>query len=337
MTTILANNLLVEGLRNEFVDTYTEIKNKQASSLLGRVMNLSIPATNRYGIFSYLNASPHPEEWKPGESIPTDAMDSVQFTADNYVWAKRVPWSKWDRKDDQTQSLFEAARAHGESHALIPERIFFNLLLNDTTDLLPKVPLAPDGVAFFTTNTRFEASGGNSVTKAGVTTVHDIRANYYTALEQFMLFKDGKGQPLLSPEIIDGGVTIIHASSVTEAFETTFLQERQALGLDNTGAIGGTVVDAAGTSNLNLEIPTRKVTLWGTSRLTTADEWYIFLNNAPKKATALFDRQTVEEYSAIEGDNNSDSVRDTAEEYIQFESRSGGIIALPHGAIKIPT
>ncbi len=94
MATILSNNLLVEGLRSEFTDTYTEIKNKQASSRLGLVMNLSIAATNRYAIFAYLNASPHPEEWKPGESIPTDAMDAVQFEANAYVWAKRVPWSK---------------------------------------------------------------------------------------------------------------------------------------------------------------------------------------------------------------------------------------------------
>lgn len=335
MATILSNNLLINGLRTEFVDTYQAIKNRQADSRLGLVMDLNVTATNRYHTFAYLNASPHPEEWKFGESVPTDAMDSVQFNGDVYVWARRVPWSKWDRKDDQTSSLFEMARVSGEGHALIPERIFFNLLTNDTTDLLPKVPLAPDGTAFFTTNTRFEASGGNTVTKAGVTTIHDVRANYYTALERFMDFKDGKGQPLLSKETIDGGAIIIHAAASTEVFETAFLQERQVIGVDNAGAVGGTVVAAGTSTNLNQDVPGRGITLWGTSRLTTADEWFVFLKNPPKKATALLDRQTVEEFSALEGDNNSDSVRDNAEEYIQFESRSGGIIALPYGAVKV--
>ncbi len=332
---ILSNNLLVNGLRTEFVDTYQAIKNRQADGRLGMVMDLSIQATNRYHTFAYLEAAPHPEEWKPGESIPTDAMKAVQFDGDVYNWARRIPWSKWDRHDDQTDSLMDMARMVGEGHALIPERIFFNLLLNDTTDLLPAVPNAGDGVAFFTTNTRFEASGGNTVTKAGVTTIHDIRANYYTALERFMDFKDGKGQPLLNPATIDAGVVIIHAAASTEAFETTFLQSRQAAGIDAAGAIGGTVVAAAATTNMNKEISGRGVTLWGTPRLTTADEWYIFLKGAPKKPTALLDRQDVQEFSAMEGDNNSDSVRSTGEEYIQFESRSGGIIAVPHGAIKV--
>ena len=335
MSQILSNNLLVNGLRTEFVDTYQAIKNRQADGRLGLVMDLSLKATNRKHTFAYLNASPHPEEWKHGESIPTDAMQSVQFDADVWNWARRVPWHKYDRDDDQTQSLFEMARMVGEGHALIPERIFFNLLLDDTTDLLPSVPNAPDGTAFFTTNTRFEATGGNTVTKAGVTTIHDIRANYYTALERFMAFKDGKGQPLLNQSIIDSGVVIVHAAASTEVFETAFLQSRQIIGIDAAGAVGGTVVAAGASTNLNQEISGRNVVLWGTSRLTTADEWYVFLQGVPKKATALLDRQDVQEFSAVASDNNSDSVRDTGTEYIQFESRSGGIIALPFGAIKV--
>jgi len=332
--TILSNNLLVNGLRTEFVDTYQAIKNRQADSRLGLVMDLSIQATNRSHEFAYLNAAPHPEEWKFGESIPTDAMDAVRWETDVYNWARRVPWSKWDRKDDQTQSLFDMARSAGEAHALIPERIFFGLLQNDATDLLPAIPNAPDGVGLFSSATRFGMANGNLLATSGVTTVHDIRADYYSALEQFMGFQDGKGQPLLSKETIDAGVIIIHAASVTEAFETTFLQQKQAIGVDNTGAVGGTVVSSSASTNL-MHDASRNVQLWGTSRLTTADEWYVLLANPPKKATYLLDRQDVQEFSAMEGDNNSDSVRSTAQEYIQFESRSGGGIALPYGAIQI--
>lgn len=337
MATIVSNSLLINGLRTEFVDTYQKIKNRQADSRLGLVMDLTVQATNREHDFAYLNAAPHPEEWKLGESVPTDAMDSVKFTVPVYNWARRVPWSKWDRKDDQTSSLFDMARMAGEGHALIPERIFFGLLTDDATDLLPAIPNAPDGVAFFDTATRFEASGGNEVTKSGVTAIGMIQKDYYAALQRFMAFKDGKGQPLLSKETIDAGTVIIHAAAATEVFELAFLQKSQGMAMDDGGArlaatSGGDT--AAAVSNVFVD-SSRNVTLWGTSRLTTADEWFVFLRNPPKKATFLLDRQDVMEFSALEGDNNSDSVRDTAEEYIQFESRSGGGIAVPYGAVKV--
>jgi hypothetical protein len=336
MATIVSNSLLINGLRTEFVDTYQSIKNRQADSRLGLVMDLTVQATNRNHDFAYLNAAPHFEQWKLGETVPTDAMDSVQFNVPVYNWARRVPWSKWDRADDQTGSLFDMARMAGESAALVPERIFFGLLSDDATDLLPAIPNAPDGVGFFSTATRFEATGGNVVTKDGVTTTQMIQKNYYEVLQRFMAFKDGKGQPLLSKETIDAGVIIIHAAASTEAFETAFMQQRQGIGLDTTGGRTSVATITAATAESNLVLDSsRNVQLWGTSRLTTADEWYVFLRNPPKQATFLLDRQSAQEFSALEGDNNSDSVRDRGEEYIQFESRSGGGIALPYGAIQV--
>ena len=149
-----------------------------------------------------------------------------------------------------------------------------------------------------------------------------------------MGFLDGKGQPLLSPEIIGGETLIIHAAASTQQFEQAFLQERAGVGMDAAGARGGTVVASSAETNLPRDAG-RKVTLWGTPRITTATDWYIFLINAPKKATFLLDRQSAQEFSAMEGDNNSDSVRDTGNEYIQFESRSGAGIALPYATITV--
>lgn len=336
MATIVSNNLLINGLRTEFVDTYQAIKNRQADSRLGLVMDLSVQATNRQHDFAYLNAAPHFEEWKMGETIPTDAMDSVQFNVPVYNWARRVPWSKWDRADDQTSSLFDMARMAGESAALVPERIFFGLLANDATDLLPAIPNAPDGSAFFSGSTRFEDSGGNTVAKNDVLVTQAIQQNYYECIQRFMAFKDGKGQPLLSPETIGAGTIIIHAAAATEAMELAFLQLRQGIGLGTTGARTATATITAATAESNIvHDSSRNVQLWGTPRLTAADEWYIFLKNPPKQPTFLLDRQSAQEFSALEGDNNSDSVRDRGEEYIQFESRSGGGIALPYGAIKV--
>jgi hypothetical protein len=231
------------------------------------------------------------------------------------------------------------ARMAGQFFGLIPERHFFELL-NDSADLLAAIPNAPDGVGFFSTTdgpggNRFGASSGNLLSGGGVTTVHDVRNDYYAAIEQFMAFQDGKGQPLLPPEVIQSGTIIIHAAADTEIFEETFIQKRQGIGLDNTGAIGGTVVDAAATSNV-MQDASRNVQLWGTPRLASPD-WYIFLMNPPKKATGYVTRQALLELTSFEGDNNSDRGRDKGEEYIQWEERSGSVIGLPYAAIKINT
>lgn len=339
--TILSNNLLVNGLKTEFTDTYTKIRNRQSDSRLAKVMNLSVPATNREHDFAYINAAPHLEYWQRGESVPQDAMLSVQFKAYVYEWAQRVGWSKFDRKDDQTQSLYDAARMAGESAALLDERLFFDLILaggGGTALNLPAVQNAPDGASGFSTTdgnsaNRFGASSGNLLTGTGITTVHDVQADYYSAIEQFGLFQDGKGQPLLSPETIGAGTIIIHAMADTQIFETSFLQLRQGIGLDNTGAIGGTVVDAAATTNI-VKDASRNVELWGTPRLATGD-WYVFLKNPPKEQTFILDREGVIELSSLEGDNNGDRTRDTGEEYVQWERRCGAAWALPYGAIMI--
>ena len=138
---------------------------------------------------------------------------------------------------------------------------------------------------------------------------------------RFKQFKDGKGQPLLGDEVLEGGFIIVHPVALTEAMETAFLMKRP-------GGIG------AGSPSSLVQDASRNIELWGTPRLTDVNDWYVFLANPPKQATFFIDREGVQEYSALEGDNNSDSNRAKAEEYIQWESRSSGAIALPYGAIQ---
>lgn len=328
MSQIISSALLANGLRTEFADTYTKIRNRQADGRIGMVMDLSVKATNRRHEFGYLNAAPHVELWKRGESIPEDAMDGVQFTGTVHNWGRRVKWHKNDRKDEQTGTLLDAARGAGESAALLPERMFFDLLAG-TTNTLPAVPLAPDGAAFFATTAssvnRFGVSSGNLLTGTGIASSSTILADYYNAIEQFLLFQDGKGQPLLSPEMIAQGVIVIHAAADTEAMETAFLQKRQ-------GIVKGT--DAGTTPSNIVQDSSRDVMLMGSPRLSTGD-WYVFLKSPPKKPTFLLDREGLLEQTSLEGDSNGDLTRTTGIEYIQWELRQGAGIALPYGAIKI--
>jgi hypothetical protein len=328
MSTVIASQVLANGLRTEFADTYSAIQNRQADSRLSLVMDLSIGATNREHEFAYFEAAPHMAQWTRGSSIPEDAFDSVSFTTPVYTWGRRIKWHKEDRKDDQTQSLMDIARMAGQSAALLPERFFFDLLTGGT-NTLPAVPNAPDGAAFFATTAggaaRFGVTDGNLLTGNGIASVSSIRTDYYNAIEQFKQMQDGKGQPLLSDEVIDSGVVCVHSAADTEAMEEAFLQRRQ-------GEVLGT--DAGTTPSNLVQDASRNVTLWGSQRLATGD-WYVFLRNPAKRATFTLDREGIQEYSSLEGDNNSDHTRNTGEEYVQWERRAGAGIALPYSAIKI--
>lgn len=331
--TIVADNMLVNGLRTEFADTYEKVRIKQADSRLSQVMDLNIQATNRQHDFGYFEAAPHMEFWRRGDTVPTEAMGSVNFNVPIYEWAKRVPWHKNDRKDDQTQTLMQMARQAGTSAALLPERMFFDLLQGGT-DLLPTVPNAPDGVSLFSATSggggnRFGVSGGNIVTQTG-TTATTIQTDFYTAITRFLAFldKESGGQPLLPAELLEGGFIIIHPIEITEAMDSAFLQKRR---ITATTAQGG----GAGSMTNLMEDASRTVELWPSPRLTDAGDWYIGLKSAPTLPTFFLDREGVIELSSLEGDNNGDHTRDTGEEYIQWESRSGAGVALPFGFILV--
>lgn len=333
MSQVLASNVLANGLRTEFTDTYTKIRNRQADSRIGQVMDLSIGATNRQHEFAYFNAAPHMEYWRRGDTVPSDAMGSVTFTAYVYEWARRIKWSKFDRADDQTQSLMDAAKMAGESAALLPERFFFDLLNNSSSlsTTLPAVPTAPDGVSLFSATdggggARFGYTGGNLVSGGGITTTALVQADYYKAITAFMGFQDGKGQPLLSPESIAAGTLIICSATDLQIMEAAFLQKIQ-------GTVYGSNTAAAGVTNL-VQDASRNIELWASPRLATGD-WYVCLKNTPKKPFFLLDRDGLKEYASLEGDNNSDTTRNTGEEFIQWEVRQGAATALPYGIVKV--
>ena len=326
MTTVQAGELLANGLSTQFVDTYQAVQNRVAESAIGKFVDLNIKATNRTHEFAYLNSAPHMEHWRRGDSVPTDMMDSVGFTATAHTWARRIPWHKEDRKDDQTNSLYDMARTAGSSAALLPARFAFDAF-NNTANTLPSIPNAPDGVSLFNANDgagndRFGVSGGNIVSGSDIwdTTAATVAA-VYEAIERFKGMKDGKGQPLWTDDVLEQGFLIIHPHGRTQEMDEAFIQRRQ--GSAAGGAPSNVFQDAS-----------RDFELFGTQRLTT-DNLLVTLKGAPKKPLFLMDREGVTEQSSLEGDNNSDHTRNTGEEYVQFERRCGLGIALPYGIIEV--
>lgn len=325
MANVIASQVLLAGLRQEFADTYLNIRREQ-DARLGLVMDLNVASDKRTEFYGYFEAAPHAKFWRRGQAIPEKGFRSVQFALTNLNWGRRVKWHSDDRADDQTGTLLDAARACGRSFAVLPERFFFDLI-QATTDTLPNVPLAPDGVAMYSTVDgdgldRFGVSDGNLLTGSGVADSGAIRSDYYAAIEQFKLMQDGQGQPLLTDDVTDGGTVVLYGAHNTEVFEETFLQKR-------VGEVKGT--DAGTTPTNIVHDASRNVRLWGTQRIKD-DSFYTFLLNAPKKSTFLQTREALQERFAQA--DNSDFVRNVDEEYIQWKYRGNGGIALPYASIK---
>ncbi len=329
MSDVIASSVLANGLRTDFWDTYAAVRNRIADSRLSKIMDLGISATNRETIFGYFNAAPHFEQWIRGQSIPTDGFDSVKFTVPVYTWGRRVKWHNEDREDDQTQSLFDVAKQAGQSAALLPERFFFDMLTG-STNILPATLTAPDGAAIFSTTdgsgaARFGVTNGNLVTGTGVASLSAILTDFYSTVTRFKGMQDGKGQPLWGDDVTDGEYLIIHGSANTEVFEQAFLQKRQ-------GIVAGT--DAGTTPSNIVQDASRNVKLWSTQRITDND-WFVFPLNVTKRPFFFLDRKGLQEESALRGENNSDLVRNTGEEYIQWYSRSGAGVVAPFGVCKV--
>ena len=323
--------LLAAGLRTEFADTYEKAQNRMNDGRVAMLMDMSLSTQTRETPFGYHEAPPHIEYWPRGTAVPTESFGSVTWTTPIYEWSKRIPFSKFDRKDEQTDTMLEMARMLGASAGALEERFNFDLLTG-TAGTLPAIPTAPDGAALFSATDaagrdRFGVSGGNLISGSGVASLSAIITDYYTAIARWRSMKDRPtgGQFLFSPEVIDQGVLIVHGSANEKIFEEAFRQIRQ-------GVVLGT--DAGTTPTNIIQDASRNVDLWSTARITDND-WFVYMKGSPKQPFYLLDREGVQEYTALADDNNSDHVRTYGEEYIQFERRAGAGIALPYGICKV--
>ena len=329
--TVVAASTLTAGIRADFANAYKSSYEASKSRLAG-VMDLGLPSDKLTELFAYFESAPYPRLWKRGDAISSDEFGSVGFNVTNRDWGIRIGWHENDREDDQTRSLMDQAREAGRNFGTLPERIFFQILLNSTdNNLLPAVPLAPDGAAFFSTTSgagsaRFGITNGNLLTGSAVASSAAIRNDFFSAIEQLRGFQDTQGQPLWNDNILDGGFTVVYGVHNDQVFREAFQQGRTIAGA-LTSTSNAAVTNIIMESGLNVD-------LWSTQRIPSGnDDWYVFAKDAPHKPVFQMVRRPLRE--SFGNMDNSDSARETKIEHVQWDSREGYGLMLPYQSIQI--
>jgi len=326
---VITGSQLVTFVKTAFWDMW-QIAYDEMKSRLAEVMELAIPSDRRTEWYGYYETAPYPKRWPDGETIASKNFQSRSFSVTNYRWGRRVEWSKDDRLDDLTKSLLDRARDAGGHWATLEERLYFQILMSTVDpDLLPAIPLSPDGVALFSATgptgaARFGVTGGNIVATSGVASAAAIRTDLMTCLSRYRRFQDVEGQPLWDDPTIEKGLVVMFNPVNIEVFNGAFLQRVNAQAIT-------TATSNAGVTNLIMDsgIP---VKLWPTQRITD-NTWFVALRGARKKSVFSQTREPLQEYFATS--DNSDTTRDTRTEYIQWESRGSAGVAVPYGLIHV--
>lgn len=327
--------LFKPGLRAEFRDAY-RFRYKAMLDKLKGIMRLDVTSDKRVEPYAYMKTAPYARRWDQGNAIPEGATETVQWDVTNYRYGIRVGWFKDDEADDQIDSIVSKAREAGDQMATLDERILFQILENTTDeDLLPAIPNAPDGAALYSATdgasaNRFGVSGGNIVTGTSSPTAQDIRGYYQDVLARFADFQDTESQPLLPPNVLDGGIMLIYGTELTQEMKEAFVQGQVSeyrAGTDTTDTS-----TAASVSNVILDSGDR-VVLYRTQRVTATNDIYAFALGAPLKPIFRQTREALRESVGNEG--NSDIARDFWWDYLQWTLRYGYGVNLPYATIKI--
>lgn len=326
------SGLLRAGLKADFRDTY-RFSYKTMLARLRSMMTIDVASDKRTEFYAYMLTAPYIRRWAQGDAIAQGGVGTVQFHVTNLRYGIRVQWYKDDAADDQIGAIEQKVREAGEQAATLDERIFYQIMQGTTDpDLLPAVPNAPDGAALYSTThgdstNRFQTSGGNIITGTSNPTAQDIRGFYQQALARWASFKDTEGQPLLPPDVQDGGVVMIYGTELTQQMKEAFVQSRTAE--RDTSLASGAM---AAVSNVVLDSG-EKVILQRSQRVSNTNDIYCFLADSKLKPIFRQTREPIKELIGNEG--NSDFTRDYLAEYLQWSGRFGYGVNLPYGTIKI--
>ena len=333
-TPVIVDVGLFRDVRTEFRDAYTNTY-KKLDVRLGDIMSLAGPSTKLTEYYGFFESPLHADRWDRGEGIPSGGFKSQAFNVTNYRYARRITWERMDRDDDLLQGLLPSARATGSRFAMVPERAFWEINMASAS-LLPAIPNAPDGAAIHSATDgasadRFGISGGNIITGTGVASTQAIVTDFMSTIVRMLAFTDTEGQPLWGDELLTNGLLVTYGTANIKVFAEAFAQLRQFQSI----ASATTPYDpaAAAVSNLIKDYGIN-VQLYPSVRQTDND-WAVWIKNPPVPIVFEQVRDPLEERPFLAADNNSDAVRDTETEGVQFRSRLGYGVGPAYSTVQV--
>lgn len=325
MPTVAASTLR-EGMLSDYRQAYLDTKS-QADPRCDLIMDTK-GSNGRSDTRGFFNAPPHPRHQPQGDPIHEEGMGDEEFTTVNHPYGLWIPYHVDDLEDDRTASLREAAAGGGRNHRLLKERGLFDLLTG-TASTIPAVPNAADGTAVFSSSTRFETANGNDLTVSSWNASGPAaRGGIFTGLEQFALYKDGKGQPLHNTNVLESTVLVIHAVADMDVMAEVFHM--------------GTVAYANSTSNAGVDnvlaLPqpgggrSSTFTVWPTSRL-SAGTMLIALTGRNVSPFIFQERTPIREMYA--DDSNDPEARKTGMYGVGWRQRLGFGVGVVDSILRI--
>ena len=258
-------------------------------------------------------------------------FEAVQFSLINRDFGLEVEWHGNDEDDNQNSTGIRTRAADtGRNFAFNRTDAFFDMQLG-TTNFIPAVPNAPDGAAVFATtaggSARFGATNGNLLTSTGNNSFSSatvLRADLWTAIEQFRLFQNTQGKPLFSNRVLNGGFILYYGAANEDVFSEAYLQNPTAAALTTATSNAG-VENSLFSANKRIEgRPVQQI---------TDNDAFLFLRDAPFKPFFHQLREAPTEQPFDES-NSKQSARSRLRSMIWHE-RSSYAPFLTYGVIKL--
>lgn len=328
---VMAGPLLTQGLKTDFVKVYTPTY-EGVQAELGEVFWLDATSDKLREVYAYLETAPYPVRWDRGNIIASKAMKAVQWSVVNRDWGRRIPWHVNDRADDQTSSLFDQVRDLGRNWGTLIERCIYQIITGTTDgDLLPALPVASDGISLFSSASRYGVSGGNVLSSQGTSTIQQIITGLMNVYRRNLDFKNTESQPLWNDREAKK-FSIFYGTAITLVMNQALTQMNTYWRIAGSSATN----DVSTQSTMDNVLKTAALDLRGiNSQRITDSQYYCFLRGLPNYKKPIFWQVREPFFEAYATWDNSDRVRDTGEEYLQFKSRGGAGIPVAYAAVNV--
>jgi hypothetical protein len=324
---VQGNALFIPAIQSNFWGVYQTLQ-KDADARLAPVMG-EFQSSRSAESYGYATTAPVMRRWDEGGAIPTDAFLSRAFYCRNYKWGVAVPISRVTIADDQLKLVVARAKEVAGTSGLLKERIFYQLLTNgsvpDNNQLLPAIPLCPDGVALYSATdgggaARFGRTGGNlNSPGAGQLSAAAVIQDVFTDLQIFAAFQNTQGQPLFPSDSIMKKLLAFHNPAYVGSW-TAAINQLFNVSSSGNAAPSNVIIDA----NMKLaNVASAKI---------TNNYSYMFATEIENKAIFWQIREPMTEMYANEG--NSDRSREFDENKWYARMRAGAAYGLPYNTVR---